>query len=305
MPRPRRARSGRARGRRPRRRGGRRGRRRPAPPRSRASAAPGAADPRRRLVRGPRRRGRRPRGSSRRRGGAAAGVEGGLLLRLGRQRLELGGGVGEEVPVAPRRRPPLAGLVEGAGGGGARRPGVAHGGEPGLGAGEGVEERAVAAGVHQAAVVLLAVELDEGVREGATVSAVTRRSLTQACRRPSAVAVRRRMSSSPRRRPRAGRPRRGSSVRDVGTDGEERDDLARCGARADLAAAPAPAEHEAEAVEEDRLAGPGLADQDVEARPEVELGRSIRAMSRIDSACSMSSGPPLGRQRHFPWTTWR
>jgi hypothetical protein len=38
-------------------------------------------------------------------------------------------------------------------------------------------------------------------------------------------------------------------------------------------AATAPAEHEAETVEQDRLAGAGLAGQHVEPRPEADLGR--------------------------------
>ena len=71
----------------------------------------------------------------------------------------------EECAVAGAGVQRLAGGVEGAGGVGAGGPGVADGRE--VGGGEGVEEGAVAAGVEEAAVVLLAVQLDEGVGEGA------------------------------------------------------------------------------------------------------------------------------------------
>ena len=92
---------------------------------------------------------------------AAAGVEGGLLVRLRIEPVEFGHRMLEERAVAS------AGLQRHARGlqrgcrGGAGRPGGAN--RAGIGAGEGVEEPAVAARVEEAAVVLLAVQLDQRV----------------------------------------------------------------------------------------------------------------------------------------------
>jgi hypothetical protein len=63
----------------------------------------------------------------------------------------------------------------------------------------------------------------------------------------------------------------------------------------------APAQHEAQTVQQDRLAGPGLAGQHVQARLEIKSSRSISSMSRMSSERSIA--PPVGRQgpySHLP-----
>ena len=197
--------------------------------------------------------------------GSSSG-SGASAVELGRRRGR--GSRGRAPPPRAARAPPRARGAASARAAQAARTAA----ESRLGAGEGVEERAVAAGVQQAAVVLLAVQLDQRVGERAQRlggdAAVVDPGLPpavggggaaqdQLVAAPGTPAA----SSTARGRVARRRARRPATTSPCG------------GAGAHLAAAAAPAEHEAEAVEQDRLAGAGLAGQHVEAGPEVELGR--------------------------------
>ena len=158
----------------------------------------------------------------------------------------------------------------------------------------------MAAGVEQAAVVLLAVQLDQRVGERPQRlgghPAVVDPGL------PPAVGARR---AAQDQLVRAGQPGLGQQRRRRVAVGQHelRRHLALGGAGAHLAAA-APAEHEAEAVEQDRLAGAGLAGQHVQARPEAQLGRLDQHHVADRQRLQHRSGP-AAPQRHSPWTTWR
>ena len=239
-----------------------------------------------------RRRAARPSASSARSAGERL-----LLARLGREPVELGDRMFEPVAVARgglQRRRARRGER-------APRPRAsrcqARSAAPRVDPAEGVEQGAVAARVEQAAIVMLAVDLDEQRRRArAAAPAETGWSLTKARLPPSALTMRRMTSGSPGS---PARPFSSSSAERGMVGGELEGDADRRLrlAGAHQAAVGARAEREAERVEQDRLAGAGLAGQHAEARPEFEVerldqddvadreARSASATSRRHRAC--------------------
>ena len=294
-PRPRRARRAPGRG----RRAPGRARPRPSAPPPRAGAAPRAARPPRPPGPAPRRRGRRPRRPAPRRAAAAGGRRApaprpaaGRARRARPRRARASRGRARPPP-APRARrraraPPRPARPRRRGPGRGRRAAKAS---------SSARWPRASSSPRSSCWPCSSTSVSASAR---SVSAVTRRSLTQACRRPSAARRAAQDQLVRARQPGLGQQRRRRMA--VGQH-ELRRHLALGGAGADLAAA-APAEHEAQAVEQDRLAGAGLAGQHVQPRPEAQLGGLDQHHVADRERLQHRSGP-AAPQRHSPWTTWR
>ena len=137
---------------------------------------------------------------------------------------------------------------------------------PGVAAGR-VQQRALLGAAHQPLVLVLAVDLDQPLaggaqgaqRGGGVVDVGARRAVARQHPPQQAGVVAEAALGEPRAEP-------GRVVR-VAVEG----DLGARRARADQAAAGAVAEHQADGVDQDRLAGAGLAAEHVHAGPQLQL----------------------------------
>ena len=199
---------------------------------------------------------------------AAARVELGLLAGLRVERVELAHGVAQEILLGADIGERGLGLVEGGLGRRAFAPRGAHGLAPCLEPAEGVEHGAMRARVEQTAIVLLPVQLDKGGREPAQHLA-----RDAAIVDPGGLAPVGGIDPAQDQIVLGGQPGLGQHVARgvVRRQLEHRHHLAPLSPRAHQIGPSAPAQHEAETIEQDRFARAGLSGEHVEARPEPEI----------------------------------
>ena len=196
--------------------------------------------------------------------GTAAGVKRRILARLGRQAVKFGNSMAQEFLFGARRRKRGFGLGDGP----RRAPHGGPGGAQGdkVVSAEGVQHRAVAPGVQEAAVILLPMQLDQCVGQGAQDLA------------PGAAVIDIGLLSTVRRADAAqdqavafvgqacfGQNGMGGMA---GRQGKFRRHLALRGPGAHQIGPPAPSQHKAKRIQKDRLSRPRLARQHVQAGPE-------------------------------------
>ncbi len=198
----------------------------------------------------------------------AARVERGLLSRLRRQRVQLAHGVAQERFLGPRglerfRLARRIALCRGEG-----RPRRSGRGKLLLQPGKGVEQRPVAARIEKSAIVVLAVQLHQRLRQPPQHLTAHPPVVD-----PGSLAAIRGVDAAQDqtvivRQPRFAQNRMGGMA---GGEIEDSRHLALRRPRPHQRRAATPAQHKTQGVQQDRLAGAGLAGQHVETRPEVKL----------------------------------
>ena len=199
---------------------------------------------------------------------AALGVELGLFAGHRGQPVELIHRVAQEVFLGAHRLERRLRRVERLAGLAPLGPGRACGGQFGVDGGVAVENGAMARGVEQAAVVMLAVQLHQRLRQAPQHLAAGASVVD-----PAGLAAIGAVDPAQDQLFRDWQPgvfqhRAGGMA---GGQLEHRGDLALRGAAAHQLGAAAPAQHEAQRIQQDRLAGAGLAGQYVETGLEREV----------------------------------
>ena len=196
---------------------------------------------------------------------AAGNVQRLVLARLGRQRLQLAHGMAKEILLLARGLQRSLGLGQGCHRLAPGRPGGADGGN--VDAAKGIEQLPMPAGIEQPPVIMLAVQLDQNIRQPAQDLARHPPVIDPAGLAPVGCVDAAQDQLVLDLDPGLGQQIAGGMS---GGQIEHGRHLALGGACAHQLGPPAPAQDKAQAIEQDRLARPRLAGQHVQARREFQ-----------------------------------